>query len=63
MTTDLPAAARLFDVANQDDAVIDAVENLLATLKDARRAKAELAALPPATVRAIVMFRAQARGA
>lgn len=58
MTTDLTAAARLFDVANQDDAVIDTVEQLLDTLKGARRAKQELASLPAADLRKVLMLRA-----
>lgn len=61
MTRDLRASARLFDVANSDDEVIDAVERLLDTLKEARRAKAELASLPPAEIRAVLMFRANRR--
>lgn len=61
MTRDLRASARLFDVANSDDEVIDAVERLLDTLKEARRAKAELASLPPAENRAVLMFRANRR--
>ena len=44
-----------------DDEVIDAVERLLDTLKGARRAKAELAGLPPADLRAVLMFRANRR--
>lgn len=43
MTKDLRATARLFDVANSDDEVIDSLERLLDTLKRARQAKAELA--------------------
>ncbi len=62
MTTDLKATSQLFDVANRDDEVIDAVEHLLATLKRARVAKATLADLPPADLRAVLAFRAQARG-
>lgn len=62
MTTDLKATSQLFDVANRDDEVIDAVEHLLATLKRARVAKATLAGLPPADLRAVLAFRAQARG-
>ena len=46
MTKDLRATARLFDVANTDDEVIDSLERLLDTLKRARQAKAELAGLP-----------------
>ncbi|MBK8462871.1 MAG: hypothetical protein IPL36_07550 [Nigerium sp.] len=61
MTRDLRASARLFDVANSDDEVIDAVERLLDTLKEARRARAELASLPPAEIRAVLMFRANRR--
>lgn len=61
MTRDLRASARLFDVANSDDEVIDALERLLDTLKEARRAKAELASLPPAEIRAVLMFRANRR--
>lgn len=61
MTTDLTAAARLFDVANQDDAVIEAVEDLLATLTEARRAKQELASLSAADLRRILMLRANRR--
>lgn len=62
MIKDLAAAARLFDVANSDDAVIDAVEQLLDTLQQARRAKRELASLPPADLRRILLYRAH-RGA
>ncbi len=59
MTTDLTEAARLFDVANQDDAVIDTVERLLDTLKGARRAKQELASLPAAeNLRKVLLLRA-----
>ena len=58
MTKDLRATARLFDVANTDDEVIDSLERLLDTLKRARQAKAELAGLPPAELRATLMFRA-----
>jgi len=61
MTRDLTAAARLFDVANQDDAVIDELEHVLDTLKDARRAKHELACLPPSDLRRILMLRLNAR--
>jgi len=61
MTRDLRASARLFDVANSDDEVIDAVERLLDTLKEARRARAELASLPPAEIRAVLVFRANRR--
>ena len=62
MTKDLKASARLFDVANTDDEVIDVLERLLGTLKEARQAKAELAGLPPADLRAVLMFRANRRG-
>ena len=58
MTRDLKASALLFDVANTDDEVIDVLERLLDTLKRARQAKAELAGLPPAELRATLMFRA-----
>ena len=58
MTKDLRATARLFDVANTDDEVIDSLERLLDTLKRARQAKAEL---PPAELRATLMFRANRR--
>ena len=58
MTRDLTAAARLFDVANQDDVVIDELEQVLDTLKDARRAKQELACLPPSDLRRILILRA-----
>lgn len=58
MTRDLTAAARLFDVANQDDTVIDELERVLDTLKDARRAKQELAYLPPSDMRRVLMLRA-----
>ena len=61
MTKDLRATARLFDVANTDDEVIDSLERLLDTLKRARQAKAELAGLPPAELRATLMFRANRR--
>ncbi len=47
MTTDLRASARLFDVANTDDEVIDVLEWLLDILKRSRQAKAELARLAP----------------
>ena len=58
MTKDLRASARLFDVANTDDEVIDGLERLLDTLKRSRQAKAQLAGLPPADLRAVLMFRA-----
>jgi len=58
MTKDLAAAARLFEVANSDDAVIDAVEQLLDTLQQARRAKRELASLPAADLRKVLLYRA-----
>lgn len=58
MTKDLRASARLFDVANTDDEVIDVLERLIDTLKRSRQAKAELAGLPPADLRAVLMFRA-----
>lgn len=58
MARDVRASAALFDVANTDDEVIAAVERLLGTLKDARQAKAELASLPPAELRAVLLFRA-----
>ena len=58
MTKDLAAAARLFDVANSDDAVIDAVERLLDTLQQARHAKRTLASLPAAEIRQILLYRA-----
>lgn len=61
MTKDLRATARLFDVANTDDEVIDSLERLLDTLKRARQAKAELAGLPPAELPATLMFRANRR--
>ena len=61
MTKDLRATARLFDVANTDDEVIDSLERLLDTLKRARQAKAELAGLPPAELRATLMLRANRR--
>jgi len=61
MTKDLRASARLFDVANTDDEVIDVLERLVDTLKQARQAKAELAGLPPADLRAVLMFRANRR--
>ena len=62
MTRNLQASARLFDVASQDDEVIDAVERLLDTLKQARRARAELAGLPAAELRAVLLFRANRQG-
>ena len=58
MTKDLRASARLFDVANTDDEVIAGLERLLDTLKRSRQAKADLAGLPPADLRAVLMFRA-----
>ena len=58
MSTDLAAAARLFDVANPDDAVIDTVERLLNTLKDARRARQQLARMPASDLRVILAHRA-----
>ena len=58
MTRDLRASARLFDVANIDDEVIDVLEGLIDTLKESRQAKADLAALPAADLRAVLMFRA-----
>lgn len=58
MTKDLKASARLFDVANTDDEVIDVLERLLDTLKRGRQAKADLGGLPPADLRAVLMFRA-----
>lgn len=58
MTNDLRASARLFDVANTDDEVIDVLERLLDTLKRSRQAKAELTVLPPAELRAVLMLRA-----
>ena len=58
MIKDLRASARLFDVANIDDEVIDGLERLLDTLKRSRQAKAQLAGLPPADLRAVLMFRA-----
>ncbi len=58
MTKDLRASARLFDVANTDDEVIDVLERLLDTLKQGRQAKTDLAGLPPADLRAVLMFRA-----
>lgn len=58
MTKDLKASAQLFDAANTDDEVIDVLERLLDTLKRSRQAKAELAGLSPADLRAALMFRA-----
>lgn len=58
MTKDLKAAAALFDVADRDEEVIDTVEHLLTVLKQARQAKTELAGLPPADLRAVLLFRA-----
>ena len=63
MIQNLETSARLFDVANSDDAVIDALERLLVTMRQARRAKAELARLPAADLRAVLAFRATGRGA
>ena len=62
MMTNLSESARLFDVANSDDAVIDALERLLDTMKQARRAKTRLADLPPGELRAVLAFRAAQRG-
>ena len=59
MTKDLTAAARLFDVADTDDAVIDTLMGLVRTLKASRRAKAELAGMPSAKLREVLLFRAQ----
>ena len=58
MIKDLRASARLFDVANIDDEVIDGLERLLDTLKRFRQAKADLAGLTPAHLRAVLVFRA-----
>jgi len=58
---DVAAAARLFDVANVEDEVIDAVEDLLSVLKRARAARAELAGLPAADLRTILQWRANTR--
>ena len=58
MIKDLRASARLFDVANTDDEVIAGLERLLDTLKRSRQAKADLAGLPPADLRAVLVFRA-----
>lgn len=58
MTKDLKASAQLFDAANTDDEVIDVLERLLDTLKRSRQAKAELAGLSPADLRAVLMIRA-----
>ena len=62
MMTNLSESARLFDVANSDDAVIAALERLLDTMKQARRAKTELAGLPPGELRAVLAFRATHQG-
>ena len=62
MIENLETSARLFDVANSDDAVIDALEGLLDTIRQARRAKAELAGLPPGELRAVLAFRTTHRG-
>ena len=58
MTKDLKATAALFDVADRDEEVIDTVEHLLTVLKQARQAKTELAGLPPADLRAVLLLRA-----
>lgn len=58
MTKDLKASAGLFDVANTDDEVIAGLERLLDTLKRSRQAKADLAGLTPADLRAVLVFRA-----
>ena len=42
--------------------MIDALERLLDTMKQARRAKTELAGLPPGELRAVLAFRATQRG-
>ena len=63
MTRDLKSSAQLFDVANTDDEVIDVLERLLHTLKRGRQAKADLASLPPADLRAVLMFRANRQAA
>ena len=41
MIKDLRASARLFDVANTDDEVIDGLERLLDTLKRSRHANTQ----------------------
>ena len=63
MTKDLKASARLFDVANTDDEVIDVLERLLDPLKRGRQAKADLAGLPPSDLRAVLVLRANRQAA
>ena len=62
MIEDLSASARLFDLVNSDDAVIDALERLLDTMRQSRQAKTALASLPPDRLRAVLRFRATQRG-
>lgn len=62
MIEDLSASARLFDLANSDDTVIDALERLLDTMRQSRQAKTALASLPPDRLRAVLRFRASQRG-
>ena len=61
MTMDLASAARLFDVADCDEAVIATVERLLDTLQTARRARQQLASLPAGQLRAVLAYRAEHR--
>ena len=62
MIEDLRASARLFDLANSDDTVIEALEGLLDTMRQSRRAKTALASMPPDRLRAVLRFRATQRG-
>ena len=62
MIEDLSASARLFEIANSDDTVIDALQRLLETMKQSRQAKTALASLPPDQLRAVLRFRAAQRG-
>ena len=59
MTKDVAAAARLFDVANSDDVVIESLEGLVRTMKASREAKAELAGLLSADLREVLLHRAK----
>ena len=59
MPKDLDAAARLFDVVNCDDVVLDVLEGLVRASGESRRAKAELASLSAADLRAVLELRAR----
>lgn len=61
MSNDMRATASLFDVANRDGEVIDALEALVRAMKESQEARTQLAGMSAAELREALALRARER--